>query len=146
MPYHHYLLGCVRSFISCLTRLLSLVNMSITRSLPHLPFEILRQISGHLDKKTAASLARSCKGLRDAGELKLWETLDITSKYQGKLFRCHQSAPAADDRVPSQPTTTLANPVNSPTKTDATSLETQQTPSSQTVNPIPSAPNASNTS
>jgi len=39
------------------------------RHLSHIPAEMLRQIAEHVDTKTAASLARTCKSLRNAGEL-----------------------------------------------------------------------------
>jgi hypothetical protein len=48
---------------------------------PSLPIEILQQIAAHLDIESARSLARSCTALRDAGEIKLWEDLDIRSAF-----------------------------------------------------------------
>ncbi|ORY30808.1 hypothetical protein BCR39DRAFT_528444 [Naematelia encephala] len=49
--------------------------------LPHLPIEILRHIASHLDGHTAARLARTCRALRDAGEMKVWENVDVTSGF-----------------------------------------------------------------
>ena len=50
-----------------------------TRRLPYIPLEILQQIAGHLDRPSAFALTLTCKGLRDAGETRLWGELDITS-------------------------------------------------------------------
>lgn len=52
-----------------------------TRSLPPIPLEILQEIATHLDRKSAYALTLSCKGLRDAGETKLYETADLTAEY-----------------------------------------------------------------
>ncbi|KAI9632169.1 uncharacterized protein MKK02DRAFT_30699 [Dioszegia hungarica] len=50
-----------------------------TRDLPHIPLEVLLQIAAHLDVPSALNLSRTCKGLRDAGECKVWEMVDVTS-------------------------------------------------------------------
>lgn len=49
--------------------------------LPHIPVEILRQIATHLDVPSALALAQTCKTLRDAGETKVWETVNVTSGF-----------------------------------------------------------------
>ena len=57
--------------------------LQITSSiLPPIPVEVLRIIATHLDVPSAHSLARVCKGLRDAGEMKIWRTIELTSKWK----------------------------------------------------------------
>lgn len=53
-----------------------------TRGLPHIPLEILQQIACHLDRKSAFALTLTCKGLRDAGETKLYETVHLDHDYE----------------------------------------------------------------
>lgn len=50
-----------------------------TQSLPDIPLEILQQIATEIDVPSALNLARTCKALRDAGECRVWEMVDITS-------------------------------------------------------------------
>lgn len=57
-----------------------------TRTLPYIPFEILSKIAEHLDLPSAAALSRTCKALRDAGEIKVWGTVDITSGWDCEYF------------------------------------------------------------
>ena len=45
----------------------------------HLPLEIKQLIASHLDRQTAFALTLTCKGLRDAGETKLYKEVDLTS-------------------------------------------------------------------
>ena len=54
-------------------------SVTTTRAIPHLPIEILSNISAHLDKPTAVALSQVCRSLRDAGEMKVWEMLDISA-------------------------------------------------------------------
>lgn len=56
--------------------------------LPHIPLEILQKIAGHLDRKSALALTLTCKGLRDAGETRLWSELDITSGWNEPIGEC----------------------------------------------------------
>ena len=57
--------------------------VAVTKTLPHIPLEVLQQIATHLDRKSAFALTLTCKGLRDAGETKLYETvhLDAEAEY-----------------------------------------------------------------
>ncbi|KAI9633820.1 uncharacterized protein MKK02DRAFT_38481 [Dioszegia hungarica] len=57
-----------------------------TRQMPYLPREVQAQISPHLDLSSARCLARTCKALRDVGEAKVWETLDLTSGYDSDEY------------------------------------------------------------
>ena len=41
--------------------------------------EVLRHMSLYLDRTSASRLSRTCKALRDAGEIKVWEEIDLTS-------------------------------------------------------------------
>lgn len=50
------------------------------KTLPHIPLEVLQQIATHLDRKSAFALALTCKGLRDAGETKLYETVHLDAE------------------------------------------------------------------
>ena len=57
------------------------------RPLPHIPHEVLAEIAEYLDLPSAQNLSRSCKSLRDAGEMRVWRLVDITSGWDGEW--CH---------------------------------------------------------
>jgi hypothetical protein len=59
------------------------------RCLPDIPVDVLRLIAENLDRASAFALTLTCKSLRDAGEIKVWETLDLTTGYDRE---CHQLA------------------------------------------------------
>jgi hypothetical protein len=42
-----------------------------------IPYEVLRKIASLIDRPTAHALARSCKSLRDAGESRIWESVNL---------------------------------------------------------------------
>lgn len=57
------------------------------KCLPDIPVDVLRLIAENLDRASAFALSLTCKSLRDAGEIKVWETLDLTTGYDRE---CHQ--------------------------------------------------------
>ena len=46
--------------------------------LREIPHDILKEISQYLDRRSAFNLTLTCKSLREAGEMKLWEAVDVT--------------------------------------------------------------------
>lgn len=53
---------------------------------------MLRQIAEHVDTKTAASLARTCKSLRNAGELESMGDARVVNLYLCTAERHHLSS------------------------------------------------------
>lgn len=49
------------------------------RTIPYIPLKVQIKIAQWLDLESARSLSTTCKALRDAGEIKVWEMLDLTS-------------------------------------------------------------------
>lgn len=56
-------------------------DLQAAHSLPHIPLEVSQQIARYLDRKSAYALTLTCKGLRDAGETRLYSLIDLTSGY-----------------------------------------------------------------
>lgn len=55
--------------------------------LPHIPLEVNRQIALYLDRQSAFALTLTCKALRDAGETRLYQLIDLTSGYRDDLSK-----------------------------------------------------------
>jgi hypothetical protein len=47
------------------------------RLLQSIPQDILRQIASLIDKRSAQALATTCKSLREAGEMRIWERIRL---------------------------------------------------------------------
>jgi hypothetical protein len=56
-------------------------GLQAAQPLPHIPLEVSQQIARYLDRKSAYALTLTCKGLRDAGETRLYSLIDLTSGY-----------------------------------------------------------------
>lgn len=55
------------------------------RVLSPIPLEVLQVIGSHLDRHTACQLALTCKGLRDAGESRIWRCIEYEhGPFQGE--------------------------------------------------------------
>ena len=54
------------------------------REMIHIPQDVLIELAQHLDLGSARNLSRTCKSLRDAGEVKVWEHVDVTSGWNGE--------------------------------------------------------------
>ncbi|KAI9633860.1 uncharacterized protein MKK02DRAFT_28614 [Dioszegia hungarica] len=52
-----------------------------SRTMEYIPEELSREIASHLDLQSALRLARVCKALREAGEMRVYETLDMTGSW-----------------------------------------------------------------
>lgn len=55
-----------------------------SRTMEYIPEELSREIASHLDLQSALRLARVCKALREAGEMRVYETLDMTGSWGGQ--------------------------------------------------------------
>lgn len=57
---------------------------STTRILPYLPLEISREIASYLTVESGLRLMKTCKALSHAGEIKVYEMLDLTGSWNGE--------------------------------------------------------------
>ena len=71
-----YAMGDIAHLI-CALRLES-PTARLSRVLPPIPSEILQIIARHLDRPSAYNLTTTCRALRDAGEMKLYETVHLS--------------------------------------------------------------------
>lgn len=67
--------------------MLDLHARSEPRIMQYIPAELSRKIADHLDLPSALRLMRVRKTLKTAGEMKVYETLDLTGSWSGELRR-----------------------------------------------------------
>lgn len=63
-----------------------------------IPLEVKARIAAQLDLPSARNLTVSCKAWRNAGEMAVWNEVDLTTGWYGELLTYSISAPADPSR------------------------------------------------
>ena len=77
---------------------MALADRREPKVLSHIPIEILRTISDHLDLNSAFQLSLTCRALRDAGESRIWSAIDLFQGLPLSTFGplCHDPSHSAE--------------------------------------------------